>query len=172
MPNLLELDAKFSRKWPQIRIPSWSPKLFQSRLISLLDGELIFAWELTVAATLLLLFLVLTFTMRPSLLVLLLATFKSALLGCSLCFDGSTTTKLDYVIGLKYPIPLNTCKVSAIPCCYLATIPFCAAMQERWVHFVIVLLPRMLHLWRFAKHHQTATVAGRFRRFWKRTITA
>ena len=47
--------------------------------------------------------------MRPSLLVLLLATFKSAL-GCSLCFDGSTITKPDYTIGLTYPIPLNTCK--------------------------------------------------------------
>jgi hypothetical protein len=42
-------------------------------------------------------------------LALLLATLKSAL-GCSLCLDGSTITKPDYVIGLMGIIPLNTCK--------------------------------------------------------------
>ena len=44
--------------------------------------------------------------------MLLLATFKSAqcFLECTLCLDGSTTTKPDHFIGLTSPYVLNTCK--------------------------------------------------------------
>jgi hypothetical protein len=55
-------------------------------------------------------------TMRPSKLhalpfVLLLIAFKCAhCIPCNVCLDGSTMTKPDYLIGIKTPIVLNTCK--------------------------------------------------------------
>ena len=42
--------------------------------------------------------------------VLLLSTFKSTLGLCSLCLDGSTITRPDYVLGLTDPFLINTCK--------------------------------------------------------------
>jgi len=38
-PEFVGIGCRFSRKWPKIRIPSWPPKSFQSRLFSLLDVE-------------------------------------------------------------------------------------------------------------------------------------
>jgi len=45
-----------------------------------------------------------------SLVLLLLATFKSTFGICSLCSDGSTVTNPDYFIGWKELIVVNTCK--------------------------------------------------------------